>query len=293
MARRSILTYSQDELNRYYAVMWVLKQNGVLDQFTQQHMLGMRHLDLYPGETGTSRNAGHRGPLFFPWHTWLLKQLELAGQQVDAAFELPYFDTTGMSAGGADWRKSPLWNIIGGNGISTQSWSVVSGPFASGGPWAGWWSYIYSNGTFIKRNRLKRQFNTRRNMPGPANLSLAPYDAAPYNEHVSTSASWRSAAEPRHNALHTNVGGDMKPGTSPNDPLFYLHHCWYDLQWRSWQALHGYDAGLYLPQSGGPPENNVNDLLFFSTSTTIKVWAVPAVRVADVIDPRAIGVAYS
>jgi tyrosinase len=293
MARRSILTYSQVDLDRYFGVMRALKLNDVLDQFTQQHMRAMQHLDLYPGETGTTRNAGHRGPLFFPWHTWLLRQLELAGQQVDAAFELPYFDTTGMSAGGADWRKTPLWNIIGGNGDPTKSYFVLTGPFAPGGPLAGWWSHVYSNGTFVKRAGLKRQFDTTHNMPGPASLSIVAYDAAPFNEHTSTTASDRAAEEAKHNGFHTNVGGDMKPGTSPNDPLFYLHHCWYDFRWRAWQAQHGYGADLYRPLSGGPPESNVNDLLFFSTNTTIKGWTVPAVRVADVIDPRVIGVSYA
>ena len=37
----------------------------------------------------------------------------------------------------------------------------------------------------------------------------------------------------------------MLPGTSPNDPCFFLHHCFVDKIWAEWQAAH---PGLtYLP----------------------------------------------
>jgi tyrosinase len=292
MARRSILTYKTDELTRYYRVMWALKTNGVLDQFTQQHMRAMQHLTLYPGETGTNRNAGHRGPLFFVWHTWLLKQLELAGKQVDPLFELPYFDTMGMSAGGVDWRKSPIWSILGGNGDPNNSYFVRTGPFASGQPWANWWVYIYSNGSFVKRAPagLKRQFATTGNMPGPPDLNLTPYDVYPYNENVSISACFRRATEMRHDTIHINVGGDIRPGTSPNDPLFYLHHANVDRLWRLWQARHGKGADQYRPQTGAPPENSLTSYLFFAGQDKLTVpivWPVPPVRVQGVVNPDA------
>ncbi len=35
------------------------------------------------------------------------------------------------------------------------------------------------------------------------------------------------------------VGGDMAPGTSPNDPVFYLNHCNADRMWTSWMERHG------------------------------------------------------
>ncbi len=38
-----------------------------------------------------------------------------------------------------------------------------------------------------------------------------------------------------HNGVHNRVGGDMSPPTSPNDPVFYLHHCDVDRIWqRGW-----------------------------------------------------------
>ena len=46
-----------------------------------------------------------------------------------------------------------------------------------------------------------------------------------------------------HNRVHVWVGGDMAPGSSPNDPIFFLNHCLVDKQWDDWQrasAAHSY-----------------------------------------------------
>ena len=43
--------------------------------------------------TQGDRNAAHRGPIFCPWHRFMLRQLELNLQRVltDASFGLPYW----------------------------------------------------------------------------------------------------------------------------------------------------------------------------------------------------------
>lgn len=40
-----------------------------------------------------------------------------------------------------------------------------------------------------------------------------------------------------HNRVHLYIGGNMAPMTSPNDPVFFLHHCFIDKVWADWQAL--------------------------------------------------------
>ena len=54
-----------------------------------------------------------------------------------------------------------------------------------------------------------------------------------------------------HNRVHIWVGGDMGPGTSPNDPVFYLHHCNVDRLWALWQ--HAHPASGYLPVATDRP----------------------------------------
>lgn len=38
-----------------------------------------------------------------------------------------------------------------------------------------------------------------------------------------------------HGAVHAGIGGDMGPSTSPNDPIFFLHHTQIDRLWYLWQ----------------------------------------------------------
>ena len=96
-------------------------------------------------------------------------------------------------------------------------------------------------------------------------LSIAQYDADPWDEsgHLE---SFRNVMEgwwwgPRlHNQLHVWVGGSMGPGTSPNDPIFFLHHCNVDRLWVEW--LNSHPTADYQPQSGGPQGHNLNDFMF-------------------------------
>jgi len=42
-----------------------------------------------------------------------------------------------------------------------------------------------------------------------------------------------------HPTPHVNIGGDMAEMHSPNDPVFWLHHCYIDYIWAQWQKLKG------------------------------------------------------
>jgi hypothetical protein len=41
-----------------------------------------------------------------------------------------------------------------------------------------------------------------------------------------------------HGEVHNAVGGDMASASSPNDPLFWLHHANIDRLWSMWQTAH-------------------------------------------------------
>ncbi|KAJ4253856.1 hypothetical protein NW762_010251 [Fusarium torreyae] len=38
-----------------------------------------------------------------------------------------------------------------------------------------------------------------------------------------------------HQAIHSAIAGEMNPATSPNDPIFFLHHTQVDRLWWQWQ----------------------------------------------------------
>ena len=77
----------------------------------------------------------------------------------------------------------------------------------------------------------------------------------------------------------------MEPMTSPNDPIFFLHHCFIDKVWADWQALQREQnpeaTPHYAPEQGGPPGHNVDDPL--------KPWQR---TVRQVLDISALGYAY-
>ncbi len=88
-----------------------------------------------------------------------------------------------------------------------------------------------------------------------------------------------------HNRVHLWVGGSMVPMTSPNDPVFFLHHCFVDKVWADWQAaqVKANPAGAphYAPMEANPPGHNFEDVLL--------PWAR---RIRDVIDIAALGYGY-
>jgi hypothetical protein len=63
-----------------------------------------------------------------------------------------------------------------------------------------------------------------------------------------------SGSEPAvHNQVHVFVGGSMVWGTSPNDPVFFLHHCNIDRLWALWQFRHpGRNYPEEVPELGNP-----------------------------------------
>lgn len=80
------------------------------------------------------------------------------------------------------------------------------------------------------------------------------YDTAPWNSTSSKGfrnrlEGWGSgsgaAAWRNHNRVHRWVGGHMLGGASVNDPIFWLHHAFVDLQWSRWQKRHR--GARYLP----------------------------------------------
>ena len=67
----------------------------------------------------------------------------------------------------------------------------------------------------------------------------------------------------------------MGPGSSPNDPVFFLNHCNVDRIWEAWMASRG---RIYEPGAGqGPSGHRINDLM-------VAVLGDP-LRPENVLDP--------
>jgi len=228
------------------------------------------------------RNAAHRGPVFFPWHRFMLRQFELNLQRVlnDTTFGLPYWD---WAADGqlpqAQQAHSTLWTAAGIGGSGSP---ITTGPFVYSSSHATSFRVRVasnSNGQLVQVHRgLHRSLGTQSALPKKADtaaaLPVTPYDAAPWS---ATSVGFRDRVEGwtpygMHNQVHVFVGGDMLPATSPNDPVFFLNHCNVDRIWEAWMQQHG---RVYLPDQTAPASlqgHRIND----SLSSLVSAPTTPA-----------------
>ena len=246
------------EKQRFTEAVLALKDGGrdgnIYDQFVSIH--------------NNNILAGHFGPAFFAWHRQFLRKFEQALQDIkqDPSLGLPYWDWTFDSN-----KTSSIWrsDFMGGNGNSGQDWQVQDGPFAyNTNKWP-----LKVRTTNEPNPYLRRQLGpdpgTSSSLPSLYDrlnaLRATPYDVAPWNG--SSASGFRSMAEGSipppgdhmHIRVHEWAGGSMTTFTSPNDPVFWLHHCFMDKLWADWQLMHPTDP-WYLPTSGAPiPGHNLND----------------------------------
>lgn len=252
------------------------------DLFTIWHHVAMT-TSTPPGHP--FRNAAHAGPVFLPWHRFMLLQLEMNLQRVlnNLDFGLPYWDWA------ADGQRPPssqgtsrIWaaTCMGGNGIP-----VSTGPFAFDSNDPDTWRVVIevtSGGQLVQANRglrrdigaaspaLPRKTHTR------AALRITPYDQDPWDPDSdgfrNTLEGWIGTPSQFHNQVHQFVGGDMLRSTSPNDPVFYLNHCNVDRVWEAWMRPSPRGHGrVYAPGASAPTSlrgHRLNDTLTSILSAT-------------------------
>jgi tyrosinase len=298
--RRNIYNLTPAAVTQLTSALNTLKSNGTYDMFIHRHHDAMMHASLMTNETGTLRNSAHRGPAFGPWHRWYLRDLELQLQTVTPGLTLPYWSWS-ADAALASPTAAPLWSAsyIGGDGAGPND-LVPNGPFKN------WMALVMTPSmTLVPRavpgiiRRLGRDAQGAPTLPRALDVtnsfSESAYDSAPWSESQTSAPSFRNRLEGwllrpgdqtpngrMHNRVHLWVGGDMLPGTSPNDPVFFLHHANVDRLWAQWQATH--PTVPYAPAAGGPPGHNLNDGMFD--------LGVPGITPASTLDHHCMGYMY-
>ncbi|MGW7530446.1 tyrosinase family protein [Streptomyces sp. NPDC054783] len=248
--RKNVSKLTRSERRRFVEALLKIKRRGEYDEFVRMHM----EYNSPDGERGL--RTAHMAPSFLPWHRKLLLELERALRRVDGSVTVPYWDwTRDRTATSLPWTD----DLMGGNGRRSDR-QVMTGPFAHR---AGHWT-INENVTDVEY--LTRDLGHHSNpiqLPTVHDLETAladpVYDTAPWNSTVTKgfrnklegwgpgrgSASWRN-----HNRVHRWIGGVMVGGASPNDPVFWLHHSFVDLQWTRWQRRHRDHRYLPAEQPG-------------------------------------------
>ncbi len=299
--RKNATSLSAAEKKALVDALIALKKNGRYDKYVHWHHAVMTAsvLPIEPRDA-SYRNGAHRGPSFLPWHREFLMQVEADLQGVDASITMPYWDWT-ADAKLTNPGTAPVWapDFLGGDGDPADRWRVGTGPFAfSTGNWP---IPEHHDGP-----ALLRQFGQMLpTLPTEDDLKLAMneglYDTPHYNSSPFTTG-FRNRIEgwitqrgdarvptpgsQLHNRVHLWIGGSMAPMTSPNDPAFFLHHCFIDKVWADWQALqmvrNPAGAPHYAPLEAGPEGHNLED--------TLQPWGARSIK--DVLDIATLGYSY-
>ena len=245
------------------------------DDFVQVHKNAMMGPDMI-------MPMPHGGPLFFPWHRVMLRQFELALQAAagNADIALPYWDWE------ISGSQTPFTDdFMGGDGDAAQGQLVVSGPFAAAGKKFEIRVWDDASGD----PGLTREFGTDPTayLPTPtqvaSSLTKVPYSPGPN--------SWEKTCEGGlHNPVHRWVGGNMALASSPNDPIFFLHHCYIDLLWENWRKQHPTTAP-YLPSSGAPGYDTASTLVYAKKGKPAP-WT-GSWKIQDTFDIAKLGYAYA
>lgn len=269
--RKDANTLSSAERTELVNAILQLKAEGIYDQFVLRH-------------ANANMMAIHSCPAFLPWHRRFLWDLEKELQRVSGNPNLgiPYWN---WPEGGAN---ASMWNddLLGGDGDAGGT--VRSGPFRSGR-----WTVVNSSGNAA--GPLERGFGRNTggiNLPTRSEINglfqITPYDISPWNR--ASNPSFRNVLEgwagnlSFHNLGHVWVGGSMLPMTSPNDPVFFFHHCMVDKLWHEWQLR--FPSQSYLPVTGGLFGQNLNDTMDSTPVASI------GRRPIDVLDSNALGIVY-
>ncbi len=135
-------------------------------------------------------------------------------------------------------------------------------------------------------------------------MALTAYDETPWYDEMRRTSAERARVDALfrfrleydlHNLVHRYVGGDMALAASPNDPVFWLHHCNLDRLWSLWEQTTG-TAVQYAPMAGGPSGQSADSPLIYNFADTASPWSDTSIpgTASQVLDSRLqLGIGYT
>jgi tyrosinase len=239
--RKEIRTLSPAELERFFNAVRQLHEGSAptpFDVFSETHwnVRNLAHFNVAP---------------FFPFHRKFIREFEKALQQFEPEVTLPYWDWT-LDADAP--HLSPVFTpgYFGGNG--------GAGGCVSDGSLVPW------NVQYNSPHCLQRSFNR--------GDSMSPFVPMDVIQGIMTSTSnfevfSQSIEGTPHSTPHNMIGGDMATMVSPNDPIFWLHHCFIDKIWHDWQGMSSDRATAYSGSNFGGSSASPGDALPLYPDTTV------------------------
>lgn len=292
------------------------QQISIYDQFVAIHLC-IQSINVPGG--GAPVNMGHGNSGFGPWHRYYLLLFERALQDavMDPTITLPYWDWTDHTMTETIFFQANFMGPNGGIGGGTvqSGYLAFSAPGTGGNPTPlpAWWPAglagwrLRSDLGMFFGTTLQRFLDSFGNLAIQADIVGAL--SRPNYENVGPETEFRPALESNarmHNDTHNWFGGHMsQPNASPNDPVFFLHHCNVDRLWAMWQ-IDGHQGAAFYPAAGRPQGHNLNDPMWpwvgalpgYSSNNLPATVVLPDFSGApiqhpvDVLDHRALGYAY-
>lgn len=274
--RRDVTTLTAAERQQFIDTLYAMKRatssydpsTNAYDYFVKLHVAAMP-------ENAPMTNA-HESSSFLPWHREMLMRFEkeMRKSSGNAQMSLPFWNWHQPKA----HEKIFTNDFLGGNGDQLDGGLLKTGAFRVG-VWALAASSDATPNEYVDPNDIDKAemdplpltgltrkfefggkaqpdltfFDKYMSTQTVENLmSIKNYDAAPYMESmpmepgpVQESDQWNSVSMRKtlekllHNPVHFYIGGQMRTASSPNDPVFFLHHCNVDRLWDLWQAKYG------------------------------------------------------
>lgn len=236
--RKNILRMPREERDLFVNAVLALKNRENINGKYYDEMVKV-HMD--------SMNSHHwsaHGNALLPWHRLYVYHFEslLRAQPGFRNVTVPYWDWTET----AEKDVLPFTDdFMGGGGVREEEGDNSLAPAVFSGPFAyrnGRWntvrlpSLIDPEPPIPALERLIEELLFGRSLNEPTELQrvlaidryVAP-DGGGFGAQVNIGPGL-------HNAVHNGIGGDMGSDGSPNDPIFWLHHCMLDKVWADWQG---------------------------------------------------------
>ena len=261
--RRNAAFLSDDEWSRYCKAIVVLKHTfapgstvSIYDQFVAIHVCvsGLRFSTTGPA---AGVDGAHTGPAFLPWHREFLRRYESALSAVEPTVSLPYWNWGfGSESETDDLFRNDRMGPRGGT-ISTGYFAPGATPQNS----LGW--TIHPDLQVFGSAAMRRSGNQVAGALPSREAVFETLEKTSYSDFrpaLEGGTGLNSTGHARmHNGVHGWVAGDMTAMSSPNDPIFFMHHAQIDRIWAIWQRKHpgmgNYnDAAVNVGRGHGPQD---------------------------------------
>jgi hypothetical protein len=275
--RKNVKRLTSVEKQRYIDAVLALKaQDSVIhpgsqsryDDFVETHLNAM-----WDFATNSMRmlSWGHVDSVFLPWHRELLYQFEQLLQSVDPTVTIPYWDWTRHQSS-ADTGFPFKHAFISVDGDDADSDKVKREPGAPSPYPYPFDPQTWSLGVTVidpgdSLDFFQRQFGEFSNAPNlPLNDSVVTGTGTNFRAAINGANSYttlRSRSEDLHNLVHRWTGGNMLRMTSPNDPVFFMHHAQIDRMWSIWQRKAPPGTSFYVASSADVG-HQLNDAMIYA-----------------------------